>query len=638
MIFPLDKMVAEESYLQAISLLDINIIHLKQDFKLPFWTFHLNGGYPFINQPESLALSPLFFILILPFDSAIGAKIFLLFSYSIGVFGFFLFVRRILKFNLTVSAITTMFFSFSSFIAYQINTGNLRDQSWFYLPLITYTLFISKEKPRYLFYCAGLLTLVVLNGFSLYFPIMVLFLFLLAILESIPKKIKKGFFKGYWKHIKKSLIIKLFIILIIVFFLGAVKFLPTLDLLRINSREITTYAEATAKSMTINKMFLAFFSKGPYADGNEHLMGDNGLDVGSVMYFGPIPIVLFLLSCIFCFKKAWKFILLTSIFLLLCMGDNSPIDLFYILWHIPLFSSMHEIPRYFSFPVVFMISSVSGMIFSSKMFKNMNGFWKGFIYIVAIIAAINMFYANIQYHKFTGQAQEINIPELNYNNEFFNVQRATFLDSKYKTKDFYDPNQDWTVLYGSYADEINYCIQYYLIRQNIGLINWYSGGINIDSAASPKYFVLDYYGNYLDGLRKNISKSNGIVKGEKYKGEAYFSKHDENKVNKIEWKTNKIIIHVDQQTPDQLIINQNYYKDWKSNVGKLEEYNGLLSVKLEGNNEEIILSFKPIAFYIGLIMSLITLIFCLIYIFKINKRGYKKFTFRGRKPFKPPSY
>ncbi|MCK5493327.1 MAG: hypothetical protein KAJ14_09475, partial [Candidatus Omnitrophica bacterium] len=148
LILPLNKVVVEESYLEFCSYLDVNLIHFVKDHKIPFWSFHFGGGYPFIKHPDNISLSPLFYLLILPFGSGVGLKLLLFLSYAVGAAGFYLFVNRILRYNLITSGITTMIFIFNSFIPFQLNTGNIKNQGWLYLPLITYILFLSKKKQK----------------------------------------------------------------------------------------------------------------------------------------------------------------------------------------------------------------------------------------------------------------------------------------------------------------------------------------------------------------------------------------------------------------------------------------------------------------------------------------------------------
>ncbi len=602
LIFPLNKIVFEESYLQFCSYLDLNIIHFFRDYQIPLWSFHFGGGYPFIKHPDNISLSPLFYLLILPFGSANGLKLFLLFSYATGAAGFFLFARRILRFNLLTSAITTMLFLFNSFIPFQIDTGNIKDQGWLYLPLLLYLAIRSKEDRQYFIYSAFLMTMMVFNGFSLYFVPLLLFLCLFALLDDISPKSQR-LSNG------KSFFLCLLIISVMAFLLSSAKLIPVLDLLKTNMREIAQYGKASESSMTLKAMFMAFFSSGPHAVGNESTAVSSGLGMSSVMFIGIIPAFLFVFSCI---------LVIIVIFLLLSMADNSPVDLFYLLWHLPLFNSIHECPRYFSFPVVFLIPVVIGTFFSSAGFASLGKKMKFLIYCIALIGALNMFVANTKYYEFAGKYQE-SIPGLQTGNEFFQV-KAGYPDSIEKIP-FYDADKKWT---GRYEKELPCGLQYYFLRQNIGMINWY-GNINLTQKTIPRYIVTMGYGDYWNDFRRKTSIKEGVFSNDNDRGEAFFQRHDKNHVNGISFMTNKIKVDFDLTQPDDLIINQNYDKDWKVNIGNIHNVNGLIGIRIDqpakGN---LILHYVPVSFYLGLAISIISLLYCLLFILRPSWRKHRK--------------
>jgi len=603
-ILPLNTIFVEESYLQFCSYLDNNLIHFAKDYKIPFWSYHFGGGYPFIKHSQNIVLSPLFYLLILPFGSGNGMKLFLLFSYAVGVAGFYLFVNKILKYSLFASAIASMLFIFTSFNAYPINTGNVSEQEWLYLPLITYTLVLSKKKRHYMFYCASLIVLVLLNGFSLALPSMLLFLLIFALSHDFPH-LKNKIIN------RKSLLINFFLIVIIVFFLGAIKIFPIIELMQLNARIICDYHAAADEAMNFSSMIMSFFSKGPFV----YDSGADGLGMGSVMYFGILPGILFIASCIFCFKKVWKYLLIMLIFICLSMAHNSPLDLFYILWHFPLFHSMHQVARYFSFPIVFMVPIIIGMFISSKLFTNLHKALKFVVYLIIIIGVLDMFVANTKYYKLASPHQDP-IPPIQINNDFFNVR---VIPGSVENIAICDNNKEWT---GIYEEELREGLQYYLLRQNIGLINWY-GNLNLGEYAFPKYKVISGCGDYWKNFKLEMSDNNGVFKNERYRGEGYFIDNNEgkiNKVNNITWNTNEIIIDVEQKYPGILIINQNYDKDWNSNFGKVYKARGRLGIMLDKPaTEDIVLLYRPKAFYLGLTVSIVAFVLCLGYFF-IGKR------------------
>jgi hypothetical protein len=603
LIFPLNKIVFEESYLQFCSYLDLNIIHFFRDYHLPLWSFHFGGGYPFIKHPDNISLSPLFYLLILPFGSANGLKLLLLFSYATGAIGFFLFARRIMRFNLLTSVITSMLFLFNSFIPFQINTGNIRDPGWLFLPLLLYLAIKSKEDHKYLIFSAFLMTVMAFNGFSLYFVPLFLFLFLFALLDDMGPKSQRI-------NNDRSLLLCLLIISVIAFFLSAAKLVPVFDLLKTNMREIAQYSKASEGSMTLKTMFMAFFSRGPYAVGNEATAGPEGLGMSSVMFIGIIPGILFVFSSIFCIRRVWKFLVIILLFLLLSMANNSPVDLFYVLWHLPLFNSIHECARYFSFPVVFLIPVVIGAFLSSAGFAGLDKKMKFLIYCMTLIGVLNMFVANTKYYEFSGKYQ-VSIPGLQTGKEFFQI-KAGYPDL-IENIPFYDANKKWT---GKYEKELPCGLQYYLLRQNIGLINWY-GNLNLTQKAIPRYIVTMGYGDYWNNFREKISVRNGVFRNDNYRGEAFFLRHKENKITSISFNTNKIAVDFTQNQSDDLIINQNYDKDWKSNIGNVYNANGLTGVSFDKPAKgSLLLRYVPFLFYLGLTISLISLLCCLLFILR----------------------
>lgn len=603
LIMPLNRVVVEESYLQLCSYADLNVISILKWQRIPMWSFHFGGGFPFIKHPDNIVLSPLFYLLILPFGSANGFKLLLVFSYFIGVSGFFIFVRKLLGCGAAAALIATLFFTFNSFIAFQVNTGNLSLQLWFFLPLIIYTLFRSKEDGRHVFYCAFLLTLVFLTAFGLAWASLVLFLAVIALLDLVPAP-RTGAVRG------KPLLFNFALVLLITFLLGAVKFLPLLELLSRNIRGFDLYPEAAAYSMTLKKMFLAFFSRGPYAVGNEKLMGPNGLGMGSVMYFGIIPAVFFALSCAFCFKKIWKYLVAFIIFLLFCMADNSPLDLFHLLWRLPLFHSMHEVARYFSFPVVFTASVIAGAFFASDFFRGLNKKIRYLVYLVALIGAADMFVANTQYYRFTGTYQSPE-PEMRIENDFFNVRGIAVAGIEQVPS--YDAAKKWT---GKYAEELPSGLQYYLLRQNIGLVNWFSK-ITLPENAIPRYGVTPGYGDYWKDFRGDISPGNGIFPNKNYSGESFFAGGKENRVKGVTWKPDEIAVEIEQPSPGVLVVNQNYDKEWVSDKGEVIDKNGLIGVRLDRPGAtRVVLRYASKAFSSGLIISCACFLFCLFALFR----------------------
>jgi len=176
---------------------------------------------------------------------------------------------------------------------------------------------------------------------------------------------------------------------------------------------------------------------------------------------------------------------------------------------------------------------------------------------------------------------------------------------------FYSGGKKWT---GKYRRELSRGLQYYLLRQNIGLLNWF-GNIRLEEEAIPKYAVLAGYGDYWDDLRSDATRANGVLRNKNYRGEAFFIEHRENTVSRAEWKSNVIEIAVDMALPGRLIINQNYNREWYSDRGELYEERGLIGIKFERPITGIVkLSYRPMSLYVGGAVSLLALLACCSYL------------------------
>lgn len=100
-----------------------------------------------------------------------------------------------------------------------------------------------------------------------------------------------------------------------------------------------------------------------------------------------------------------------------------------------------------------------------------------------------------------------------------------------------------------------------------------------------------------------------------YKGE-YFLGNTFGNVSQRFFSPNKLIYKVNIYKDDILVINQNYFSGWRSSVGKVINYNGLVGVPIKKGDREITIYYLPTSFIIGIGIF----IFGLFYIIH-NSRG-----------------
>lgn len=77
---------------------------------------------------------------------------------------------------------------------------------------------------------------------------------------------------------------------------------------------------------------------------------------------------------------------------------------------------------------------------------------------------------------------------------------------------------------------------------------------------------------------------------------------------RLAWSPNRVRVAVDLQEPKRLAINQNYHPGWHSNVGRVESWQGLLTVRLPAGRHVVDLSFWPRSGIGGLLASLLALV------------------------------
>ena len=104
-------------------------------------------------------------------------------------------------------------------------------------------------------------------------------------------------------------------------------------------------------------------------------------------------------------------------------------------------------------------------------------------------------------------------------------------------------------------------VTYFNLVRNIGTIDWHTG-IPIDENAIPKYFV---------------DRENNYIPNPEYRGEVFFPEMEpslpssETNTATGVFRPNSVTIEVNIREPGILVVNQNYHRDWHTNIGELFE-------------------------------------------------------------------
>ncbi|MCK4994133.1 MAG: hypothetical protein KAS13_03705 [Candidatus Omnitrophica bacterium] len=528
---------------------------IMKNHELPFWAYFYEGGFFVSSVFDEISFNP-FSILILAFGVVKGINLHYYLMYILGALSMFYLTRIVLKFDLFGAIYSSLVFSMCGLFPMMQIKGFSSARETLLLPLLTAFFLKTIYSNRYILPTALLLGFFLCTG--LYFPIMVLFLFILVILNSFQKE-SDGF------SINKRYLVVFFTVLISSLCLAAFKLFLIIEFLSVESGSSGhPYLQSIEKANTFVLLM-------------KHLTSTRD----STMYVGWLPLWLSFLSITILFKKMKNWLIILLMFCVFSLGSNSFIDLHYLLWRLPIFNAIDELEKYYALIIMFTISLLAGGFFTiiNKSLSKVKG-------VVLSIGLIFFTFLNL----------------LITNGPYFNEFRGD-LALRNKDNGFCQAKM---INYQEGDDSGMPALGLSLYLNDMGVINQrydrYFQKLENENI-SPKYFIMPGY-VFLSPSTKLI-----VISNPDYKGEVYFTQK-ENKAELLSITQNHIKISVHLKSKDRLIINQNYLNWWKSKASSVENYNGLLSLSLDKLGDyEIKLYFFPLNFYVGLGISIISMMF-----------------------------
>nr|MBA4405137.1 hypothetical protein [Nanoarchaeum sp.] len=412
------------------------------------------------------------------------------------------------------------------------------------------------------------------SGIGLNIAPIFLFLFFFSTLSFLISKEKK--------------FLKNFIVIIILFALiGAIRLIPLLNLLLSEStlgsslsygiKGFKSYELVDKETFDWDTLYKALFSPGPYLPDERELPNlPDGLNVSSVMYFGFIPVIFSIFGFILYFRKLKKYFILLILFISLTMGSNIPMNILKLLHKFPIYNAIYYPAKYYAFFVVLLISIAAGSIFlivDRFQYKKTMIF---FLIFFGLFAIFDMFAKNIVYFTSLSNIKE-DIVTAERQKDFFQINFLEREDDKKLFKK-YNPNLNIPSEESRRVEEIGQGMQYFLLKQNVGKVDWF-GDLETEAKAIPKYYTSRYYGDYWVDINDRRPE-NGLFENPYYKGESYIEETGKKLAFTILNPDNFEITEKDILSSARIIINQNFDKYWKASIGSIENFNGLLSVKL----------------------------------------------------------
>lgn len=526
------------------------IEHCQFPLRCPYF----GGGYPLISNPHDLSLSP-FFIFVFIFGEVTAFKILIVLVYYICAFSMYYLTRYILQFGRIASLFSSLTLSLSWY-ASQLAEVRIPKIYFYFLPLLLIFLIKGRTQRRFIIYGAFLFTIILADaGLSFISICLFLFIFLL-------------FFPPRDEVINIGNLKPLIIALAVAILLGAVKILPMIELLRQNSRSVE-YSSLISESFDL-KTFL-------------QCLTDKMIFSSDAIYMGYAVLLFSGFAFVFDFKKLKGLLFTFMIIMAISFGPHSILNISFFLWQLPLFRSMSHLIKYYSFFLVFILSLAIGYSINMIQQKIPFRMIRAILFLIFFLNTADIFGNNIKYHIdiFDTPVQAIKQKEGDF-------AQAEIINAR------------------SAGDKA--FVQYLLLKQNIGVINFF-GNIDLKESAIPKYFIS--IANSEFSGKENPHYLEKMTLNPVYRGELFFVNHDNNLARYKKFSPNSIEIEAKISNPDILVINQNFDHSWRMNQGQLFSWNGLLAVKITAPGEyNLKLVYVPLSFFVGAAITVIAIIGC----------------------------
>ena len=336
-----------------------NLIEWKQ---FPLWNPLMAGGMPQFAHPSDGSTSPLI-LSSLALGEVRGMKLNIALVALLGTLGVFALLRRLLLLSASASFVGAACYAWAGWLPSRVAVGFYESCLMVAWPAILALWLLPGSSPerrkRWCF--GGLLLWTLAIQLQLAVPVLVLLMVLLTCVM-----LGQGYFEG--RSVDRHLVVGGAVILALGGLLGAVKFLPMLDLLDAGKfRRLDFYpTHPDAWYRSWEQVIYALFHRTP---GIPLLDADGGPRVQEYMTLAPGLGTLLLaaigtLSIRSRTHAAVPWLVMTAVFLWLCFGPNALIDGFRPLHNLPMFSSMRGPLRYLNYPVILGLCMLAGVGFA----------------------------------------------------------------------------------------------------------------------------------------------------------------------------------------------------------------------------------------------------------------------------------
>lgn len=558
-------------------------VTLLEYHQFPLWNPWFCGGMPMLARPESPFLSPMW-LMPLVFGVVHGMKILIALNLFIGLCGTYALARHY-GLRRAASVLAASMYMLNTAYALTITAGMGWGLPLGFLPwaFLFYLRSLSRLAPPASSFppsprlrwagqfqvLSSLSLLLIWFGGGPY--LMMMALLLMA---------AHGFFSIISREQRfTQTTVTLVAILVLTVSLGAVKFFPAIEFTSQYPRVMNLYT-----GYSLNSLGYALFGRDQtlaaihalpkgagFLSGVSHSMDETGL------YVGVLPAVLFLVGLLARARRHKGLALCFFVFLWLSFGVRIPVSLWNVLHKFPVFNIMRVAER---FRFVFMLPAAlfAGMGLEMAVAWGRRA-WKTrkehaatvMAWGVAVFVLADLTFVGSRVFKDAFRFPPQNLwPDRASSSSFVQTDMHVAMDGT----GFAKPGVD--TMYVSFSDH------YPALLANQGIIfGW-------EEIPVPRNPI--------------------PIESPEYRGEVFLVGTEGN-IRYKRWTPNRLTVEVEAAGSGRAVVNQNYYPGWKAKGGKrVGSLGGFMAVDVTPADRELVLYYSPRSFWIGLWVSLGTVI------------------------------
>jgi hypothetical protein len=541
-----------------MALYEIPSITLFEYHQFPLWNPYSGGGISLIGNPQAGYLSPIFIFTAI-FGVSAGLKIAVWAHTFTGLWGMWLLCGH-LNINGPARLAPAIIFMFSGAWSLHIAAGHIVWLPAALLPLLFFAFLKGLQNSHWIYLAGFIESLMFYEGGTYVFAFALIFIFVYAVVHALENKTFQP-------------VQTFFIVNLLAAALSAPKLLPVLELLQNHPRPT-----GVGNGLPLDIFFFFFIDR--FIGLERNLNGTGWWAFGS--YLGVVVVTLYLFSFTL-FRKHRALVIATLFTLLIALGNFGALSPWSILHKLPFFSGF-QVPTRALIVLCFGVALLSGYSLA-HLGRHDSSHSRLIVGLTVLVILVDLLFVTVPtlssasktlttpFWKDLRNEQGVDEPKLfrtppDISSGLLQTVPSVHQPFKQISIPFSERNR-----HGAWSD------QYLPLLQNRGVVDAYET-IPFDRHAYA-----------------NTDKQ--------YQGEYYLI--SKGTVSLKKWSPNKQSFHIYSETENRLVINQNFATGWRSSLGTVKSYNGLLAITVPSGSHELVVYYSPKSFQIGIYIFTITL-------------------------------